>query len=207
MVPNFWPPNYRWPDITRLSDRPRAGLRRPGGSMPHSADGCSALDARRPLVILYRILYTGYGVPKLVAFAIAAGCSSPGRGRGIIAEHRPGQDVHLCTGPLYHSVINNMSLHGPLTTGAAVVIMPRFDIEQGPGADRAAPGHAYAHGADDVAPAAATAGTALAVLLAEQPLVDLSVVLPGQLGGEVHRLRALVVGKPVLGHDFGRPSP
>jgi long-chain acyl-CoA synthetase len=38
--------------------------------------------------------------------------------------------VYLCTGPLYHSAINNMSLHGPLTHGVSLVLMPRFDAEE-----------------------------------------------------------------------------
>jgi long-chain acyl-CoA synthetase len=55
---------------------------------------------------------------------------SPVAARGIIDPYVPGQDMHLCTGPLYHSAINNMSLHMPLSSGAGVVIMPRFDAEE-----------------------------------------------------------------------------
>jgi long-chain acyl-CoA synthetase len=93
----------------------------------------STADLEDPVLGSWMIYTSGTtGRPKGVyrpSLATASG-RNPGRARGAIADYVPGEDVHLCTGPLYHSAINNMSLHGPLTSGAAVVIMPRFDAEE-----------------------------------------------------------------------------
>ena len=40
-----------------------------------------------------------------------------------------GGDVHLCTGPLYHAAPLAFSLSAPLTFGATVVVMDRWDAE------------------------------------------------------------------------------
>jgi long-chain acyl-CoA synthetase len=73
------------------------------------------------------------GRPKGVYRADRAAAAA-GRNRasmeGIFGSLRPGEDVTLCTGPLYHSAINNMSLHVPLTAGVTVVLMARFDAEE-----------------------------------------------------------------------------
>lgn len=73
------------------------------------------------------------GRPKGVHRADRA-AAAEGRNRasreGVFGSLRPGADVYLCTGPLYHSAINNMSLHVPLTSGVTVVLMERFDPEE-----------------------------------------------------------------------------
>ncbi len=44
--------------------------------------------------------------------------------------YRPdGTDLHLCTGPLYHSAVLMNSLYGPLISGAGTVLMERWDSE------------------------------------------------------------------------------
>jgi long-chain acyl-CoA synthetase len=44
-----------------------------------------------------------------------------------LVAYRPGEDLHLCTGPLYHAAPLAFSLSGPLTAGAGVVMMDGWD--------------------------------------------------------------------------------
>ncbi|HMC52006.1 MAG TPA: AMP-binding protein [Acidimicrobiales bacterium] len=44
--------------------------------------------------------------------------------------YRPGQDVHLCTGPLYHAAPLAFSLAVPLLCGVTVVLMDTWDAEE-----------------------------------------------------------------------------
>jgi long-chain acyl-CoA synthetase len=44
--------------------------------------------------------------------------------------YKPGVHVHLCTGPLYHAAPLAFSLTAPLSGGAAVVLMDRWDAEE-----------------------------------------------------------------------------
>ena len=41
-----------------------------------------------------------------------------------------GDDLHLCTGPLYHAAPLSFSLNAPLTYGCGVVLMDRWDAEE-----------------------------------------------------------------------------
>ncbi len=93
----------------------------------------SAEDLEHPVLGSWMIYTSGTtGRPKGVyrSDKVASAAGRNRAGGGIFGEFRPGSDVHLCTGPLYHSAINNMSLHGPLTNGVTVVLMPRFDAEE-----------------------------------------------------------------------------
>lgn len=45
------------------------------------------------------------------------------------AGYVPGEDVHLCTGPLYHAAPLVFSLQTPLAWGATVVMMEKWDAE------------------------------------------------------------------------------
>jgi long-chain acyl-CoA synthetase len=57
----------------------------------------------------------------------------PGPAARKIAErigYRPGRDLHLCTGPLYHAAPLAFSLSGPLTAGAGVVLMDGWDARR-----------------------------------------------------------------------------
>jgi long-chain acyl-CoA synthetase len=42
----------------------------------------------------------------------------------------PGEDRHLCTGPLYHAAPLAFSLNGPITAGVGVVLMDGWDAEE-----------------------------------------------------------------------------
>lgn len=44
--------------------------------------------------------------------------------------YRPGEDRHLCTGPLYHAAPLAFSLAIPLQCGAGVTMMPRWDVDE-----------------------------------------------------------------------------
>jgi long-chain acyl-CoA synthetase len=44
-----------------------------------------------------------------------------------INDYRPGEDMHLCTGPLYHAAPLSFSLSLPLASGVGVVLMDDWD--------------------------------------------------------------------------------
>jgi len=44
--------------------------------------------------------------------------------------YRPGEDRHLCTGPLYHAAPLAFSLNAPLSAGVGVVLMDGWDAEE-----------------------------------------------------------------------------
>ena len=46
------------------------------------------------------------------------------------AAYRPGEDLHLCTGPLYHAAPLNFSITAPLSAGVGVELMARWDAER-----------------------------------------------------------------------------
>ena len=48
----------------------------------------------------------------------------------VAADYRPGDDVHLCTGPAYHAAPMALSLTGPLAMGVTVVLMDGWDPEE-----------------------------------------------------------------------------
>ena len=47
-----------------------------------------------------------------------------------VYRYRPGEDVHLCTGPLYHAAPLAFSLAVPLLCGVTVVLMDGWDAEE-----------------------------------------------------------------------------
>jgi long-chain acyl-CoA synthetase len=51
-------------------------------------------------------------------------------GANIYGYDEAGGDVHLCTGPLHHAAPLSFSLGAPITYGASVVLMERFDAAE-----------------------------------------------------------------------------
>jgi long-chain acyl-CoA synthetase len=49
---------------------------------------------------------------------------------GNLFGYRPGDDVHLCTGPLYHAAPLAFSLVSPLHAGVGVVVMDGWDADE-----------------------------------------------------------------------------
>ena len=91
----------------------------------------SPADLDNPVLGSWMIYTSGTtGRPKGVYRPNRARVAAGRNSAGGIGGYQPGTDVYLCTGPLYHSAINNMSLHGPLTAGVTLVLMPRFDAEE-----------------------------------------------------------------------------
>jgi long-chain acyl-CoA synthetase len=86
------------------------------------------------------MLYTSgtTGRPKGVYRQVpAAAMTSSGRNEGAAqggnwgaGGYQPGQDMHLCTGPLYHAAPLAFSLSSPLAFGAGTVLMERWDAEE-----------------------------------------------------------------------------
>jgi long-chain acyl-CoA synthetase len=107
-----------------------------GGAIPGFEDYDGALaaesgdDLEDPLLggqMLYTSGTTGHpkGVMRPPA-AARAGATS------VLAQfftYRPGEDVHLCTGPLYHAAPLAFSMVGPLNAGVTVVLMEGWDSE------------------------------------------------------------------------------
>jgi len=68
------------------------------------------------------------GQPKGVHRAPEAAIHQPGLVEFIRSlEHRPGVDLHLCTGPLYHTAPFVFSLSMPLNLGCSIVLMDQWD--------------------------------------------------------------------------------
>src|SRR4029077_8052595 len=78
-----------------------------------------------------RMLYTSgtTGRPKGVFRREPLGASSAPTVE-FLMYRTDGTDVHLCTGPLYHSAVLMNSLFGPLVSGAGTVLMERWDSEE-----------------------------------------------------------------------------
>ena len=76
------------------------------------------------------MLYTSgtTGRPKGVVRSAAAAASL--LGVNIYGYDEGGDDVHLCTGPLHHAAPLAFSLSAPITYGAGVVLMDRFDAAE-----------------------------------------------------------------------------
>jgi len=84
-------------------------------------------------VLGHTMLYTSgtTGRPKGVYRDPRASARRPGS-REILARvgYRPGRDLHLATGPLYHAAPLAFSLAMPLDLGCGVVMMDGFDAER-----------------------------------------------------------------------------
>jgi len=80
------------------------------------------------------MLYTSgtTGRPKGVdrPAAAAAATTSTQTASQAASRYTPGEDLHLCTGPLYHAAPLAFSLNGPLTAGVGVVVMDGWDAEE-----------------------------------------------------------------------------
>jgi long-chain acyl-CoA synthetase len=122
-------------DASRLADNAHARLSVGGeiaGFVPYAlalADQ-AAHDLDAP-VLGNRVLYTSgttgqpKGVVRPVQYMAARSPSLDAAG------YAPGQQqLHLCTGPLYHAAPLTFSLHLPLFEGVGVVLMERWDAEE-----------------------------------------------------------------------------
>ena len=87
------------------------------------------------------MLYTSgtTGRPKGVTrdMASLAAAPTPGATAAVastrltaINEYRPGEDMHLCTGPLYHAAPMAFSLSLPLASGVGIVLMDDWDAQE-----------------------------------------------------------------------------
>jgi long-chain acyl-CoA synthetase len=105
-----------------------------GGSMPgfedyeavlRGLDGSDIEDAQLGTPMLYTSGTTGR--PKGVYRATPPATPSH---PAVTANYRPGQSVHLVTGPLYHAAPLSFSLAVPHGQGAALVLMDGWDTER-----------------------------------------------------------------------------
>jgi len=78
------------------------------------------------------MLYTSgtTGRPKGVHRPQAAAAAGAGAGANLGGYEPDSEDLHLCTGPLYHAAPLAFSLAGPLAFGVGVVLMERWDAEE-----------------------------------------------------------------------------
>jgi long-chain acyl-CoA synthetase len=78
------------------------------------------------------MLYTSgsTGKPKGVVRSSAPPPSATMTSQVNLGEYRPGEDLHLCTGPLYHAAPLAYSCTIPLLEGAGVVLMDGWDAER-----------------------------------------------------------------------------
>ena len=78
------------------------------------------------------MLYTSgsTGKPKGVQRPSAPPPAATGTSRIYTGNYRPAEDLHLCTGPLYHAAPLAYSMTIPLLGGAGVVLMDGWDAER-----------------------------------------------------------------------------
>jgi long-chain acyl-CoA synthetase len=68
---------------------------------------------------------------SVVATANAASSATAATSRlASVYRYQPGEDLHLCTGPLYHAAPMAFSLSIPLASGVGVVLMDDWDEEE-----------------------------------------------------------------------------
>jgi long-chain acyl-CoA synthetase len=70
------------------------------------------------------------GVERMPLPSTATTNTTAGRANVAARYTGAGDELHLCTGPLYHAAPLAFSLNGPITYGAGVVLMERFDAEE-----------------------------------------------------------------------------
>jgi len=118
-----------------LSVGDAGGAGRSGGSTPACEDYAQVRDAEDPsdlddpsagTTMFYTAGTTGR--PKGV-FRSAASAASM-LGLNLFGYREGGGDVHLCTGPLHHAAPLSFSLAVPISYGATVVLMERFDAAE-----------------------------------------------------------------------------
>ena len=121
----------RFPELSLPSIGVRLAV---GGPLPGCEDYDEAVDAEDPSdiddpVLGSTMLYTSgtTGRPKGVHRA-----TPPPNAVATLRLYGyvPGEDRHLCTGPLYHAAPLAFSLNAPLTAGVGVVLMDTWDAEE-----------------------------------------------------------------------------
>ena len=137
VVPPRWSPRPtsarwrpKWPN-GHLGSRPvwRSAVRSPGSRTTPSAIGAEDGSDLTDPVLGGAMLYTSgtTGRPKGV---YRRRVDPAVKALNAIYGYRPGEDRHLCTGPLYHAAPLAFSLAVPLQCGVGVTLMPGWDVTE-----------------------------------------------------------------------------